>query len=308
MKSIKNAIVYKAELPQAKALEQHLAESKFVEAGSLDWKAAGFVPIKETGELVSTFEGGLAFAVRYDTRILPASVIRMETDKRIQRIEEQELRRVGRKESLLVRDEVIGELLPKALMKTAIVTCFYDQARQYLIVPVSSKQLADVATSLLIHAVGSVKTTTINVSDVKLGLTTKLQQWLEHAEGEPFGSDFTPAGRAKLVLTGEERKQSVAIDMSDLENARAAILDAIVKGFKVAELGMAFQSKTGLRLTADFQLRGLSFEYEPADVEDMHELWQHKACIQVLEVGHIIDGLCDLLGYREPAKEQEAAA
>lgn len=46
--------------------------------------------------------------------------------------------------------------------------------------------MADRIISKLIHAVGSVETRTINISDIKLGLTTRLKAWLE-GEDDVFG-------------------------------------------------------------------------------------------------------------------------
>lgn len=301
MKLIKNAIVYSAELPSTDALRNHLEQHRFKEMLSLDWKSAGFVEIPATGELVSTFEGGLAFAVRYDTKILPASVIRNETDKRVKAIEDADGGKVGRKQRLAIKEQVTDDLLPRALGKTAIVTCYYNPAKQHLIVPVSSKQLADVVTIKLVHAVGSVKTTTINVSDVKLGLTTKVEQWLKDEGG--FGYDFVPAGRVKLV----GKNESVSFDMAALERAQDGIQDALAKGFQVAELGMIFKESTSFRLTHEFRFKGFYFSYEPTeDAADQREAWEFDASLQLLELGRLIDCMCELLGYQEP--EQAAAA
>lgn len=304
MKLIKNAIIYSAELPSADALRVHFEKARFKEMQSLDWMAKGFVDIPATGELVSTFSGGLAFAVRYDTKILPASVIRNEVDKRVKAIEQSDGKKVGRKERLSIRDQVTDDLLPRALGKTAIVTCYYSPEKKHLIVPVSSKQLADVVTSELVHAVGSIKTTTINVSDVKLGLTTKVQQWLDDAESDAFGWDFEPGGRVKMV--GES--ESASFDMAALDKARAGIQDALKKQFAVAELGMIFKESTSFRLTHEFRLKGIHFSYEPTeDADSLREAWEYDASLQLLELTRITDGLCELLGYKEPAKEQEAA-
>lgn len=304
-KLIKNAVVYKAELPGAAALEGHLSEHRFKEMQSLDWWSAGFVEIPATGELVSKFEGGLAFAVRHDSKILPASVVRAEAEKRRARIEKQESRKVGRKEFAEIKELVTDELLAKALTKTAIITCYYDTANQFLIVPASSKQLASVVTSQLVHAVGSMKTTTINISDVKLGLTTKVREFLDVDDGDEdtFGQHFVPGGKVRLI--GDTEKAT--FDLTALDKAQAGILESLNKGFAVAELGMTFDKKTNFRLTADFHLKGIEFSYDPTEATDQYEEWQFDASIQVLELGALINAMCDLLGYREPEAAKEAA-
>lgn len=301
-KLIKNAIVYNAKLPDADALRQHFEASRFTEPTQLQWHSAGFVEIPATGELVSTFEGGLAFAVRYDSKILPASVIRAEVEKRLDAIEKQEGRRPSKETRQSVRDMVTDELLAKALTKTAIVTAYYDPAKQYLIVPVSSKQLADVVISQLVHAVKSMKTTTINISDVKLGLTTKVREWLADAESDTFGWNLEPGGRVKMVSETE----SASFDMTALDKARAGIEDALGNDFKVSELGMIFQGRTSFRLTHEFRFKGFSFGYEPTEADDAREAWEFDASLQLLELGTLVDSMCDLLGYKAEEKQEAA--
>lgn len=302
-KLIKNAIVYSAELPDADVLRTHLQQERFSEMTSLEWSSAGFVEIPATGELVSTFEDGLAFAVRYDTKILPAGVIRAETEKRVKAIESAEFRKLSKKDKLAIKEQVTDDLLAKALTKTAIVTCYYEPKKQYLVVPVSSKQLADVVTGQLVHAVGSVKTTTINISNVKLGLTTKVGEWLADAESDTFGWDLQPGGHVKMVGEAE----SVSFDMTALDKARAGIEEALAKDFQVAELGMVFQERTSFRLTHEFRFKGFEFDYEPTEAEDKREAWNWDASLQLLEIGCLIDAMCDLLGYKEPTELEVAA-
>lgn len=301
MKLIKNAIVYKAELPGAELLRQHLAERPFSEIMELEASTSGFVPITATDELVSEFEGGLAFAFRLDEKILPAAAVRTELEKRCQKIEEQQGYKPGRKQTREIREQVIDDLIKRALVKSSTITCFYDTANQYLIVPVTSKSLADQITSTLIHSVGSLKTQTIHISDIKHGLTTRLVAWLD-GEENAFGA-LEPCDTIGLQRDTER----VRVKLGALETAEKGLREAISAQFEVTEIG--FQAgPVGFRLTRDFHFKGITYEHQ-VDVMDRNheEQWAHEAAIQMLELSNVITGLCDLLGYKPPVEDQQAA-
>lgn len=301
MKLITNAIVYKAELPDAELLAQHLAELPYAELAPEQLARTSFVPHKAFGDLVQKFEGGLAFCARTDEKVLPPAAIKAELEKRIEQIQNAEGRKPGKKEIKAVKEQVYGELVRKALVKHSTVVCYYDTQNQYLIVPVSNKGLADRIISALIRTVGSVKTTTIHVSDVKGGITTRLKNWLE-GDDEAFG---------EMQLDGEVQMQGesgrISISLNSLDNARQAITEALEAGFSATSARLSLGA-IDFRLTSDFHLKSIGYNYTAGeDADDALELWQHEAAFQVLELGKVINHLCDLLGYKPPEQQQEAA-
>ena len=56
-------------MPDAAVLETHLSELPFAELAPSAFSIAGFVPPLANGSIVETFDGGYAFAVRYDEKI-----------------------------------------------------------------------------------------------------------------------------------------------------------------------------------------------------------------------------------------------
>ena len=74
---IKSATVYSAELPAAEHLEQHLQENAFTEMTDLQIRAVGFVAF-DSGLYTAQFPGGVAFKVRIDEKIIPASQVEVD--------------------------------------------------------------------------------------------------------------------------------------------------------------------------------------------------------------------------------------
>ena len=87
MKLIKNAICYRMTLPVLPLLEGHLSELRHTEIHEAEREKVGFVPTEIPGavtgdQLTEPFEGGLAFTLRIDEKIIPAAVISAEVKRR----------------------------------------------------------------------------------------------------------------------------------------------------------------------------------------------------------------------------------
>lgn len=295
---IKSASVYKAELPTADALRTHLAEKPFTECQPNEIRSAGFMPVNED-DLVLEFPGGLAFAVRIDTKIIPTSAIQKETRRLTERFIEMEGRKPGKVDKLNLKDAAVLSLARTAFVKTALIRVFHHRDTGYLIVPTTSNKLCDQITSMLVQAVGSVKTETIHVSNVKHGLTTRLKNWLAHesgeySDGEGFGA-FHP--RCEVAMAQEKRK--ITIKMGGLEMAESAIKEAIAGAFEVTALGLTFDGQTEFSLTQDFKFKGIGFATTPdADDEDAYGLVA-TAALEVRALADVITELCTMLAYKE---------
>lgn len=303
MKLIKAATVYRCVMPDAATLETHLSELAFAELSPSDYAGAGFVAPTINGTLVESFEGGYAFAVRYDEKIIPASVTNAEAKKRIAEIEEQQDRRLGKKERNEIREETFHTLKLKALTRSNTVKCFYVPASQLLIVPTSSRAMADVITGSLVKVMGSLKATTIYVSEAKNGLTTRLTAYLD---GDNGAFDEFSVGRQCKLKAHEGEKFS--FDLSEnLSSATEGLREAIgIHGAKVKEIALIADELT-FRLTDDFQIKGVAFPAAevPADgYEDAVAEFKHEASVQTTMFASVVSNLCDMLDYQPPKDEE----
>jgi recombination associated protein RdgC len=295
---IKAAIVYNAELPAAEYLEQHLQENAFAELTSLQLRSVGFVAF-ESGLHTSLFPGGVAFKVRIDEKIIPASALEQEVERMALETLQMTGRKPGKKERKELKDAALLSLAARAFTRTAIVTCFYEYSTHYLIVPTTSKKLSDIITSALVHAVASMKTTTINVSGIKKGLTARMTKWLEN-DDEAFG-EFIPSGNAALAV----EKRRLTVKMGNLQAAKEGLQEVISKGFEVTSLGFNhIDTGVEFRLTDGFQFKGITFMHDPAEGDD---LFAAEAAIEVAELSEVITELCDMMGYEPPEDEVEDA-
>jgi len=297
MDLINSASVFKATIPSVELLKTHLAEKPFVDPMPSEASSIGFVP-RESGELVTEFSGGFAFQVRIDEKIVPPSVVKAEVEKAVKKIAQNEGRKVGRKERKDITEGVVMSLRAVALVKTAVIACYYSTKDEYLIIPTTKQRFCDVITSILIEAVGSIKTQTIHVSNVKQGLTTRLQEWLaSEGESEAFG-DFHPHGDVSLT----DGSQKLTAKMVSLQTANDGLQEAIKKDFRVTSIGLQDGDLT-FRLTHDFKFRSIHNVFQDDEMEH-EDLWAHYASVEVLIISAALNKLCDMFGYKPPVDDE----
>ena len=300
---IKSATLYNAVLPSSAELAMLLSEAPFVDLLSLQTRSVGFVsreePVQnseglaEPAGFVETFAGGMAFTFRLDQKIIPGSVVKAETLKRVKTIEAETGRKVGKKEKAELRFMVVDELAVRALVLTTLITCYHHTESNFLIVPTTNKKLAEAAVHELVLAVGSVKTTTIHVNGVSSGLTAKLKAWL--ADGE-FDVDVSPTNEVVL----EQEKRKVTVKMEDLEQATTGIQEALSSGFQVKSLGLAFPKGTVAKLTSDFKLKGIEMfaASDTGEAAEEEPTFSAQASLEVDEVVGMAQVLCEMFDYK----------
>lgn len=303
MKLINQAIIYKAELPTAEALATHVNDCLFEPIGETFSFSLGFVPNKATGELVNAIPGGLSFTVRHDEKILPKAAVNRAVDEAIKAAEE-ERGALDDEERGIIKENVLSELVRNALVKTTVVNAFYDAERKFLIVP-AAKRLAGLVVGLLVKAAGSVTTTTIHISDIKNGLTTRLKT---HLEREESCEDPSPFGVFKLgdAVLLKEKSNKASFDLDNLDLAKQGLIEALAGGMQVERIQLEHGSLS-FKLTKDFHLKGLDFfgdltpeEEQEREEADFAQLWRIEAGAQTIQVAAAAADLCELLSYKEP--------
>lgn len=303
MKLITNAIVFQADLPSLELVAQHLAEIPFEPVGPVFRSRAGFIPNPVTGELVTPIEGGFSFTVRMDEKILPSAAVRRAVNDAVQAYaEEHEVAVADLDKDTIgqITEATMTNLIANALIKTTVVNCFYSAEHNFLIIPTTGKPLAQTVVALLIKAIGSVKTSTIHVSDIKGGLTTRLRNFLDGNEEAFDGFELGDTCNMK------HKSDKVNFSMADLTAAREGLSEAL-KGDMQVELMELTHKGVSFKLTNDFKLRGIHFHGELSDEEQQSReeadeafLWRLEAATQLLQLVDTIIALCALFSYQRP--------
>ena len=107
-------------------LNAALDDGRFTPCGKLDPFKFGWVPPlgRHGSELIHTANGYTMICAKRQEKILPAGVIKEHLDEKILEIQDQEGRRISRKERDGMKDEIIFSLMPRAFVKSSLHFAF----------------------------------------------------------------------------------------------------------------------------------------------------------------------------------------
>lgn len=308
MNLIKNAIIFQADLPDIDAMVHHLSQIPFEPVGKTFVSRSGFVANGITAELVTPIEGGYSFSVRLDHKILPGSSVRMAVNEAVQAYADEheiEVSEVDEATAGAIAEQTTALLIEHALVKTATLNCFYSEIHKFLIIPTTVKDLAQTVVGLLIKAIGSVKTSTIHVDNIKGGLTTRLKKHLG-LEGEELAEDAFDGFKLGAICNMAYKSDKVSFNLGDLDAAKQGLLECLGRDMTVDIMELVHEN-VGFKLTHDFKLKGLKFFGELTDAEleqredaDEAFMWRIEAATQLLQVCALVIALCELFSYERP--------
>ena len=235
--------------PSAALLEAALMTAPHMPPAGLDWFNEGFaLPRPFSDGLLFDTDGRLGFALKHEEKVLPAAVIREQVQKRVDKIERQEARTVGRKEQQELKERVTDDLLPKALTRSSRTHAVI--AGNWLLVDAASAAKAEKLLTCLRQALGGIDSRLPRTQESPCSLMTR---WL--LAGEAQGG-FELDDCAVLVGSGNAAAR-IKIDRSDL--TREDIVQHVKNGLKVCEMGLIWQQRISFVLTADLTLKRIRY-------------------------------------------------
>lgn len=300
-KRFKSAITYKCDLPLSSQLQQHLEQHQFSELTTHEYMRSGFVQVPGTDYLVFRFPSGLAFTLRIDEKIVPASIVAQEANKRINEIEADQDKRLPKKQRNEIKEQAYMEMVAVALVSSKLITCYYHIKDRLLVVPTSSQKVSDLVTARLIKAIGTIRAESICVDSFSQGLTPKVEQFMN---GAYTFDKFNVCGSIKLK--NEESKNAFSFNVSEIELAQDGVLEAISVGAKVTEIELS-NDDMHFKITNKFNIKGIGYiddGQEPPEYSDSMEELTHESSVQLELFSAAMNDLIELFEYKEPTKPE----
>lgn len=311
MKQItKNLITYQADI-HAGADEINLRLPQFEPIGPHQRNTWGFVEVVPgSGNRVLQFAGGFALCYRDDTKLLPADTVCKAVDAECAKVLEATGRKPGKKERKEIQAYVIHGLLPQAFTRTRLTYVVHSTRTQRLFVNTGAQKVADTIVTALVHALESLKTSTVHVSEPALGLTKRLENWLTNEEREDCFGEFWPVD--EVILADGDRKWSVKM-AACLAVAAPALHNAMHLGAKVDSMRFITEDGTRFRITQALRLAGVKHGLQAEDPDvgpaedpdvgpaDESHAWCAQLALEVSTLDAIFDELLRLLS---PEKAQ----
>lgn len=279
------------ELPEKRYLDESLGNSWFTELQGLDWFTEGFThPTAFSDRTVFEAEKTMLIALKREEKVLPSAAIKHKLDEQIIKIQAHEGRNVGRKEKQELREAIIDDLLPKALIKSSRTYGLF--AGEWLFVDTANRRKAENLLIKLREALGGLPAQQPVPRQSPASLMTN---WL--LQGEAQGR-FVLDSDVTLVGVGDVAPK-VKISRKDL-TAKDVVQHA-KNGMKVTELGLVWDDRVAFILTQDLTLKHIQWldvvqEEASGSCDDAESMAYATQLLMAAALSAILGELVDLMG------------
>lgn len=282
-------------------LDALLPQHALKPVGGLDLSSRGFVPPfgrSDEQEGADTDAPAPAYlhrvgdalwlAVGGEDRLLPASVVNDQLQKKVAQRERREGRRLGSRARRQMKDDLVMELLPRAFVRPVRTDVMLDLARGLCIVDTSSRKAAEAAVSEVRNALGSFPALPLNAEVAPRAVLTG---WIA---GDPL-----PPG----LSLGDECELRDAIDGGAVVKCQRQELQSdevahhLEAGKQVARLALVLDDHVSFVLGEDLVLRKLKFldgaveQLESGDREDVRAELDARFALMSAELSRLFDVL-----------------
>ena len=289
----KHAIPYRLPIwsVSQETLEKSLGRSAFQPCGQLEMERSGFVLAGET--YARHVNDHILTVVRTEKKVIPASAVKRLVEEKAKAIEAAEGYRPGRKRLREIKEQVLDELLPKALAKHRDTMIWIAPSAGWIAVEASSFNTAELAIKLLSDALGDADFQ-IALFHPKQSLAGSMATWL--TDDAPAG--FTIDRECELQLPGEERS-TVRYVRHALDGEEVA--EHIAAGKMPMWVGMTWSDKISFVLTNDFAFKKIQFldvltEQAAQEAEDAESAFMAEVTLGAGELQKLFADMVEALG------------
>jgi recombination associated protein RdgC len=251
----KNLRIYMLQHPfnlSQEALAGKLSSKRFQPCGSLDQVGMGWdAPLGRNSEMLVHEAGGCQMiCARREEKLLPAAVVNEVVEEKVEQIQQEEGRKVARKERSELRDEIFHQLLPKAFSRFTRHYAIIDKQQGWIVVDAASANKAEALVSLLRDTLGSlpVKPLEVTVSPAHV-----MTEWLKHPEQY---ADFSLLDSCELQDRSDEAS---VLRCKGQDLSAAEIMGHIDAGKAVVKLAVEWDQRLSCVIDGDMSIRRLKF-------------------------------------------------
>ena len=279
------------ELPEKRYLDESLGNSWFTEPQGLDFFSEGFTHPNPFCDLaVFDADGSMLVSLKKEEKIVPSAAIKYKLDEQIIKIQANEGRNVGRKEKQELREAIIDDLLPKALIKSSRTYGLF--AGEWLFVDTANRRKAENLLTKLREALGGLPAQQPLTRQSPSALMTN---WL--LRGETQGR-FVLDSDVTLVGAGDVAPK-VKISRKDL--TAEDVVQHAKNGMTVTELGLIWNGRVAFILTQDLTLKRIQWldvvqEEASGSCDDAKSMAYATQLLMEAALSAILGELVDLLG------------
>ena len=274
------------------ALREQLGKHAFTHCSPHDFESCGWIAPFEGGELVQAVGDDWLVCLQTETKILPASVIRAEADKRAQKIEGEQGFKLGRKQMKELREQITLELLPRAFTRIRRVHAWLNIRAGWLVIDAASASRAEDVLLALTHDAESLSVCPLRTNRSP---ASAMADWLTSGEapnGFTIDQDCTVSS-----FSDDAREVAYKHGLHDEQ-----IREHIATGCLPVKLALTFEDRISFVLTERGALKRLEFldvvreSIAPDDQGDAQALFDAEFALMAGELMRLLDAMADALG------------
>ncbi|ATW29032.1 recombination-associated protein RdgC [Candidatus Williamhamiltonella defendens] len=251
----KNLMMYQLQCPLEKdssELEKKLANFAFIPCGPQEKVRVGWIPpmVSHKDTLSYQVNRQILLCAHKEEKMLPASVIKQELERQIEKLEAQQKRKLKKTEKASLKDHVFYDLLPRAFSRFQKTWIWIDTIHQMMILDASSTKRAEEALALLRQSLGSLAVVPFTF---KHPVEFILTEWIR-SDNLPSGFVLMEEAELKSTLT---EGGTIRCKNQNLYSDEIAL--HIKSGKKVTRLALEWQESIQLILNQDLSLKRVKF-------------------------------------------------
>lgn len=303
----KNLTVYR--LPadwswSAARLEEALARRPLQPCSPLEMRSMGWVPPATTDRLLHTLGEHHLLALGVDQKLLPASIVRQEAERRARAQAEDQGFPVARRQMRALKMQVLEELRARALTRRRVTRAWIDPKGGWLVVDCASDRRAEELVETLRDTLG---TLAVQKVETERSPSTCMAAWLMQSD--------TPGAfsiEQDLELqSGEPAKSIVRYRRHPLDGKEVRAY--VAAGKRPTQLGLTWNGRISFVLTEKLQIKRVEFlEVAPESGDeaevDPAEQFDLDFAVMAGELAKLLVELIqELDGRQAPARAAAAA-
>jgi len=289
------------------AFEERLRADEFKGCKRMDMQTSGWAPPlgRHSQQLVHAANGYLMICIRKEEKIIPAGVVKQLLDDKVASIEMAEAREVYRREKLRMKEEIIVDLLPRALTRISDLFAYIDVRNDLIIVDNASPAKAEALISQLRSTLGRFPATPVKIKQSTSALMTR---WLS---GEAMPRDLVLGGDCELKHPDPDGGV-ISCKNQDLEAGE--IRNHIKNGKFAVKLALQWKERLSFVLHEDLSVKRLRFEdiikeaESETEADDPVSRFDLDFSLMVLELAEFFPQLIAALGGEDLPEDGPAKA
>ena len=302
----KNLTVYR--LPpdwswSAAGLEEALARRPLQPCSPLEMRSMGWVAPATSDRLLHTLGEHHLLALGVDQKLLPASIVRQEAERRARIQAESQGFPVGRRQMRALKMQVLDELRARALSRRRMTRAWIDPHGGWLVVDSASDRKAEELVETLRDTLGSLA---VQKVDTERSPSVCMAAWLLQSDAS---GPFTLEQDLELQ-SGEPAKSIVRYRRHPLDGKEVRAY--VAGGKRPTQLGLTWNGRISFVLTEKLQIKRIEFlevAREEGDGEEVDPAEQFDLDFAVMagELAKLIIALIEELNGQQTAGRAAAA-